>query len=257
MASDQNHAEEKVVFSPEQQVRLDEIVKEAQGRAAKELRVEAERSAAKVAELQEAMDKLLADAAKNAKKSGDAPDEVEDLKSKIAEMKEASRGALAEVEKYRKQIADKDKAIEDSRRESDEIRKRIAITKAAETANFISPEDVYDLTSKHVKWNPESGKFVVVTESGTERLNASYEPMSLDEFYVDYASKKPFLVRGDAVSGVGSSESQRSALSVDGKHRVQDIFGKDSDSAKANALARSNKKEYLRLKGIAQESGLI
>jgi hypothetical protein len=79
----------------------------------------------------------------------------------------------------------------------------------------------------------------------------------LEEFYTDYAAKKPYLVRGDARSGTGSSETKTSQLSNNGKYEVSQIFGKTSIPALANKLAKENITEYRRMKEIAKSNGLI
>lgn len=263
MASDQNHAEEnntnKVSFTPEQQEKIDQIVNEAMGRAGKEARQEAANATAKIKELETTIAGLntkLEIKPQPKAKEGDN-EQLTALQSQIDEMKDASKTALGEVERYRKLVADREKEIENGRRELINERKYAAINKAAEPNKFINLDAVHKLTAESVKWDDDRKTFVVMNEKGGAKLNSSYEPMTLEEFYVDYAAKNPWLVRADATSGAGSFESQKSSLSLDGKYRLEDIFGPKSDSGKANALAKSNKAEYLRLKNMARESGLI
>lgn len=255
-ATDNN--DQKVTFTPEQQARIDEIVREAMGRAGKEARQTAEHMQTQMTDLktqlsaaQEALSKAKTPAQKAA-----AGEDIDALKGEISEMKRIHEQRNREYEGLRQQLTTKDQEIAKSRDEAVNIRKQVAMRDAAGKGNFVDVGIVTQLTDKNIKYDSESGKFVVLTDDGTPRMNAAYQPMGLDEFFVEYAAKNPFLVRGDMRSGVGSTEQQRSGLSNNGKYTVEQLFGKNSNAMLANKLKKENPAEYARLKVVARESGL-
>jgi hypothetical protein len=96
---------------------------------------------------------------------------------------------------------------DEARNEAASIRKQVAIQNAASKQQFFDLSDVMSLTANKVVYNDDYKQFVVLGEDGKPRENAKLEPMSLDEFYADFAAKRPYLVKTDAVSGAGSSEN--------------------------------------------------
>lgn len=248
----------KVTFDERQQARVDELIREAQGRASRELREQLtqtnDRMKQMEAELVEA--KKQASNGRTAADRQEGADDVERLRAEINEMKTVRKNFETEVERFKQQLGAKDKEVSEARTALLNERRNTAITNAASKLNFVNVGVVAKLTQDQVQWDENRNRFIVLNDQGTERMNAAYEPMSLDEFYAEYASKNPYLVRGDVKSGSGSSES-RSALSRDGKYAVEQIFGPKSDSRLANRLAMENYPEYARLKAVAKENGLL
>jgi hypothetical protein len=258
---DQNNDKQnqKVTFTTEQQARIDELIREAMGRAGRETRTELESTRTQLQTLQAELN-TAKDALKTAKTStqkADAAGDIAALHSQIAEMKSAGLSTQQEVERLRKVAADKDKEIETAKQSALNVRKNVAMREAADRCKFVDTSDVVEMTDKFVRWEPTRNAFVVINESGQERFNAAYEPMTLEEFYVEYAAKKPHMVRGDARGGTGSAESQKSSLSGDGIPTLEQLFGPKANAAKANKLAMENIKEYRRLKELARSAGLI
>lgn len=250
---------EKITFTKEQQDKIDEIIRDRMGAAGREAREAAEtaRAEAKASQAKlEAAENQLKDL-KATGKSKANKDDVEELQSTIAEMKAAREREAAELDRLRQVTLAKDREIESARSDGQNIRKQIAMRDAAGKLNFFEVEVVTENTDKFVKWDAARSRFIVVNESGTERLNSAYEPLSLDEFYAEYASKRPYMVRGGTKSGTGSSESQRIDVSANGKHTVEQIFGSKSIGALANRLKKENPAEYARLKAVAREANLI
>lgn len=245
---------EKVVFDERQQARVDELIKEAMGRAGKEARREAERIKSEMeTRLSEMQAKL--EAKPKSQQSKSDSDDVEALRAQIEEMKTASATTRDELERYRKLMADKEAEVERTRKDAINIQKRAAMTAAAQKFDFLDLSDVLSLTDSNVRWDETRNTFTVVNEQGTERMNAAYEPMTLEEFYQEYSKKKPHLVKGNFKGGAGSKPADGTNPQVGFK--LEDLFGPKSDSRLANELAMKDKEEYKRLKKIAQKQRLI
>lgn len=261
MATDANgneiQANEKITFTPEQQSRVDAIVKESMGRAASDVRSNLEKVTAEKTQLE--ADLAVAKAAvKSATTSGDkkeAKENAEALQNQLAEMKTVHTNILSDLERNKKLLKDKEEEVIKAKAETVNVRKQQAITSAAAKAGFVDLNIVAKLTDDQIKFDESRGKFVVLNEQGTERLNNAYETMSLEEFYKEYAVNNPFLVKSDVKGGSGSSQNQKTNYS--GKYEVAQIFGKASNAALANKLAMENPQEYKRLRAAAVENGVI
>lgn len=249
----------KVTFTPEQQSKVNELIQDAMGRAGKTAREEA---ATFKTELQKVQTDLAAAQAalSNADTKGDkeaAKGDIAALRSTIDEMKRAQQTHVDETKRLQGLVTSKEEEVKTARSEAINIRKEIAITNAASKVNFVNNEVVTKLTKDSISWDGEKNRFFVVGVDGTPRLNASFDPMSLEEFYTEFAAQNPYLVRGDVKGGVGSKESNRSDVSNNGKYEVKQIFGKDSISRLASQLMKDNPAEYRRLRTIAVASGLL
>jgi len=249
--------EEPVTFDERQQAKINALIQQKQGEAAREVR--AELATAKAAEAALAAELATAKAAlakATPAGKGKAAEDVAELQAQVNEMKLASQSTLQELETTKRLAMDKAKEVADAKNETLKVRKEVAMHKAVGKLSFVDPAMVAKLTDDSIKWDEQKGRFVVISESGTEKLNASMEPMSLEEFYKGFATENPYLVKADARGGAGSSQSQV-GLSSNGKYEVTQIFGKTSNADLANKLARENKQEYMRLRTVAKENGLI
>lgn len=253
-------SQEKVTFTPEQQERVNELIRDAMGRAGRDARQEAEQVKARLQEIEGQFTTLRTEyeAIKTAKpaKTKEGEDEVAVLRAQIDEIKTAGASREQELNTLREQLKAREKAASEARNEAVQVRKSVAIRDAANKVGFFDLEEVAQLTDKYIRFDEATGRFKVINDDGVDRHNAAFEPMSLEEFYQEYASKKPHLVRTDLRGGVGSTESQR-AISSDGKYAIEQLFGPKADAAKANKLALENKQEYRRLKELARKAGLI
>jgi len=245
----------KVTFSPEQQAKVQEIVDQAVGRAGAPFKQQANDLAAEKVQLQSEITDLQTKLAKVNAKGGKGGDEAEALRNEIAEMKRAQSTNTDETSRLKQQVEAERKSAETARNEASDVRKSVAIQRAVNAANFVNNDIVEQLTKDSVKL--ENGKFVVVNEAGQPRMNAAFEPMTLNEFYAEFAAKNPYLVRSDVKAGQGSTQSSRYDVSRDGKLEVKQVFGKDSSAKLAMELKKSNPAEYARLKQIAISGGLI
>lgn len=245
---------QKVTFTDEQQAKVEQIVDRAVGRVASNLRTELSAKDQKIADLEAELTK-----AKESKSSTTPKGErkIEDLEATIEEMKRASQARADEAERYKSESQKSARDAESARKEAQDIRKSQVIHTAASKHNFVDLDAVAKLTQEHIQFDSEAGRFVVLNEYGKTRLNAAMEPMSIEEYYNDFASKNKYLVRGDFSGGTGSSESMRSSLSKTGQYEVTDIFGPKSNARLANELALKDYPEYKRLRLIAVQAGLV
>jgi hypothetical protein len=213
----------KVTFSPEQQAKIDELIRSAMGRAGNEAKARAASLEAEVTTLQTQLATLKGD------KSG--------LESSLTLKEQEAKAA---------------------RNETIAVRKQNTIQAAATEHNFFNPQQVAQLTDKDVQWDAAKGKFIVVGEDGTERLGIDGNPLSVDAYYKEFASKNPHMVRGSVLPGIGSREAQQPPHRTLGeREKLAKPFGKLSDSRAANTLAINNPQEYKRLKREARSHGLI
>ena len=191
----------KVTFSPEQQVKVDELIRESMGRAGSEAKATASR-------LQAETEVLRAEVARlNGDKSG--------LETNLTAKDKESRVARTEL------IAEK---------------KRNVIQAAATEHNFFNPQIVSKLTEEKIKWDEGKQSFIVLGDDGSERLGPDGNSLSVSAFLKEFGQQNNFLLRGDVKTGVGSSESIR-YVTVNQRTRLTELFGKGSSAQKANALA--------------------
>jgi len=249
----------KVTFTPEQQEKINDLIKNAMGRAGSEHK---ERATALQAELESTKAELVSaqetlKTATTAKDKAGAKADVEALQAQIEEMKRAGDSLRQEADRHKSQLQQKEQEVVTAKKEAQEVRKLVAIQNAASKLNFVNADVVVKLTKDAIKYHEQDGRFIVLNEQGQERLNASYEPMSLEEFYTEFATNNAYLVRGDVKPGVGSTEGGRFGVAGEGKFELKQIFGKDSDAKLANKLKKENPKEYARLKEQARASGLL
>jgi ElaB/YqjD/DUF883 family membrane-anchored ribosome-binding protein len=214
----------KVTFSPEQQVKLDEILREAQGRAGNDARATAARLESELAK----------------------------VRSELQAAKDAAATASGDVVKA------KDAEIEKAKAETVAVRKENAIRQAAETYGFFNSAQVLKLTEQDIKWDGEKNRFVVLGENGSPRLGLDGStPLSLDEFYADFSRKNTHLVKGEVKPGIGSKENQITRPAPTEREKISRLFGKGSDAVACNRLALSDPAEFKRQRYLAKSYGLV
>lgn len=250
---------QKVTFTPEQQAKVNQIIDESVGRAARTAREEA---ATFKTELLKVQTDLAAaqEALKNAGTKGDKDDakgDVASLKSTIDEMKRAQQSHVEETKRLQGLVQSKEEEAKTARTEFINVRKEVAISSAISKIGFVNNDVVSKLTKDELTWDSDKNRFTVLGPDGTPRLNSAFDPMSLEEFYTEFAVKNPYLVRGDVKGGSGSSERSRNDVTNNGKFEVKQIFGRESDGILANKLKKENPAEYARLKVIALQNQLI
>lgn len=242
----------KVSFDEAQQIRVNELIKEAQGRAAKELREEAATAKREATELKARLEALEAEKATQGDKSKKELDA--ELRAEMDRVKQVHKDEIASA---RKLAEAKEREAQQAAEALTSMKKQIAIQAAASKINFVDVSMVTTLTKDQVKFDPEVGRFIVLNDNGSIRMNASFEPVTLEEFYSDFAASRPYLVRGDMKSGTGSGESSTGSKRYGNNYTAEEIFGPKSNSKEANDLAMKYPKEYQRLKAEAREKGLV
>lgn len=251
--STENIPSQAVTFDEAQQARVNELIREKQGEAAKTIRAELATTQASMAQLQ--ADLTAAKEALAAAKPEEKVTNKEEVETLRAQLAQARVTTEAEIQRLKDQANERGREALAAKTETVTYRKQNAIKDAAAKVGFVDVGAVGKLTSENIKFDEAKGKFIVVDDGGSERLNAAFEPMTLEEYYSEYGAKNPYMVRSDARSGTGSTESR--GTTSDGKFDVAQIFGQKSIAALANNLAKTNMKEYQRLKVIAKQSGLI
>jgi len=213
---------EKVIFDEIQQKKVDELIRESMGRAGNEARATAARLESELAK----------------------------IRIELQAAKDAAAAASGDVVKA------KDVEIEKAKAETVAVRKQNAITEAGAKYNFYNPGQLAKLTSDEIKW--DGTKFIVLSPDGSPRLGLDGStPLSVDEFFREFATKNPHLVKGDVRTGIGSSESQTWKPAATEKETISRLFGKGSDGVACNRLALSDPAEFKRQRYLAKSYGLI
>lgn len=237
----------RVTFTPEQQARVDEIIRDAMGRAGREARTHAEQATQRLKALEAELTatKQRLESTQTPTGKSDAKGDADALKAQIDEMKAASQTAKAELEASEHEI-------QSLRAEALNTKRDAALHAALSKHAFFNAEMVAEVLRDDVQ--VEDGRVIVKGKNGP-RLNHRLEPMTLDELCAEFAAKNPYMVRGELRGGIGSSEAQKSALG-DGP-KLEELFGRNSNAELANRLAQKNIAEYRRLKAQAQAKGLL
>lgn len=251
--------DKKVTFDADQQAKIQQIVDGAVARVARdkdtqitELTSTLNNIKTELASAKEALDK-----AKTPNQKKEAKEEIEGLQAQLAEVKNVVQQAKDDAERLKREALERTDDAKRARQEVIDYRKQVAISNAATKIGFFDPEDVATGTiSQNINWDSAKNSFVV-SENGRERLNSAMEPMSIEEYLTEVASKKPYLVRSNQKGGFGSSESSRVDVTTNGRYQLTDIFGPKSDSKKASELMKRDPAEYKRMRVMAKGQGLI
>jgi hypothetical protein len=213
----------KIEFSPEMQVKIDSLIREAMGRAGREAREQA-------AKLQEEKDAAIAAA--------------EVLKSELATL----RGDKSGLEKESKTV----------KQELAKVKKQNAIQDAASKHGFVDVGQVSKLVGDEIVYDSTKNQFHVVDEHGTVRTGLDGStPLTLDSFFQDFANRNGHLVRGTVKPGVGSSTDARPYSPQTDAQKLKAIFGKGSSSKAANDMAMQNPQLYKQMRREARALGII
>jgi hypothetical protein len=221
----------KVVFDDKQQKKINDIIDarmgKAKGKHAEELTAAQEKIAELTAQLEEAA------------KAAD-PNDPEG-KKKYKELIDAEKAKTTKADEKAKLNETKAKAAE--ARELN-LRKETAMSRAMQkAAKFVDTADVMDLTNKYVTWNDELERFVVLGPDKKIRQNSSLDPMTLEEYFTDFAQKRPYLVNGDVKAGAGSEEAG-------GNVNVGTVHTKADLARSTPALTRKAKSDFIDKMGL-------
>jgi len=173
------------------QSRLNAILKDAQARAAKELRQ-------RVTELEteNANHKAIA--------AGSAPDadEVSRLKAEISAQKLENDSIKAASQRQARDTF---------------------ITAQATKNQFIDTDVVVRLTAQNIR--ADGNGFTVLDDSGQPRTTATGEPLTPEAFYAEYATQRPYLVRGQVKSGCGGTSSGGAPVALTDRYTPEQLWG--------------------------------
>jgi hypothetical protein len=217
-----NTTEPEVEFSPAQQIKLDSILKKAMGRAGADARAEAERLRVENERLKQV-----------AAGQGSA-DELERVRGELASSK-LEQAAILEA--------------------SVKSQRDLVIAQESSRHGFIDVDALQRLTRQNLRHNATSRSFEIIADDGTPVLNAAQEPISVSDYFADYASKKPWLVRGQVKSGGGGTSS--SGTPAPTTLPLSHYFGPGSSASACNALSINRPSEYRRLRQEAVKIGLV
>lgn len=171
----------------------------------------------KIADLEEKLTAATKSKEKVKKKpAGDGEEEDENVEEIFREKYKgilATEDAKLKAEAAKRQAAEKDAA--DARADALKTRKQVAMARAMQkSANFYDIGDVEALTDRMITFDEDLKRFVVLDHEGKPMENSKLDPMTLEEFYADFAAKRPYLVNGDMIGGAGSSESTKGKSSL-------------------------------------------
>lgn len=256
----EQNIEKRVEFDERQQKKVNDLIQEAMGRAGKEARTEATEVKAQLTLLRTELDQAKTDLA-NAKtihQKGEASADIVALEARLNEMQTAHKTVQTELENTRNAAKQKDVEIKRANDAAINIRKEITLTQAASKINPFEVDEVVRSSKDSIAWDADKSKFVVVDPiSQQPRLNSAFEPMTIDEYFAEFAAKKPYMVRSGLRSGTGSSETNNGSGSMNGKYTIEQIFGKGSNSKLAGKLSVEDPKEYARLRALAKQAGRV
>jgi hypothetical protein len=178
-----------------------------------------------------------------------------DARATAARLEAEAEALRAEVARLNGDKSGLEREAKSARDEAVAFRKQTAITEAGVKFNFYDPAQLAKLTSDEVGWDGK--RFVITGEDGTPRVGLDGTPLSVDEFFREFATKNPHLVKGDVKPGVGSRENQIPHPTIGEKEKLAKLFGRGSDGKAANDLALSDPNEYKRQRHVARRLGLI
>lgn len=174
-------------------------------------------------------------------------------RARVASELEAKTTPQGDDSQLRLKLAETE-AERDSLRSSQQEAKILEQLRSAVGEEFVDRELIVKLLREKAKM--VDGRVVMLADDGSPAFNASFEVMSPQEAAVALAASKPFLVRSTLRHGVGSTPASVSGL-ASAAPRLEELFGKHSDSRRANEFALAQPQEYRRLRLQARERGLI
>lgn len=199
----ESQAKKPVSFTAEQQEVINNLInakyREAYEKAESKYK-EAQEKAPKAEPKQEA-------APKTKDKPKDVDQELKSLQDKLAE----AQKVIELNDLQQKMLQEKQKELlgnlEKEKQERMLERKRNTLLSAANKAGFIDPTIVQRLVEDSFSYDENSRAWKIHNESGQERWNKNLQPMSIEEFFEEYAEKHPYLVKGSNTGGTGASEA--------------------------------------------------
>jgi len=160
------------------------------------------------------------------------------MKAFLDQEKAVTKGVQSLLDAER---ADKAKVIAENKA----ILKNQAITEAASTlpngVEFYELKTVKKLVEDDIEFDADSNQWVV-KENGNIKLNSGMTPMTLTEYFSQFAAARPYLVKGAVKNGTGAAESGRAGS-------FQNNLG--TIKTKADVKTTKEKVEYITKFGYA------
>lgn len=243
-----------ITFDERQQIRVNALLKTEKEKAA---RAAAASYESDKADYIRQIDELKKKAQPHSPAAKGGEDDPEVLKGRLEEYKSLVEAEKNNVKRFQLEAKQKSDEALTAREEARSVQKRIAMTNAATKANFFDVEDIVELQEKKIKWDADTNSFFVIGEHGQPRLNSAMEPMSLDEFFSELATKKKNWVKGNITPGLGSTPSQGFNIDSLGTVKPESVFGPKSNAKLATELKRQDPIKYAQLRKIAVAQGLL
>lgn len=218
----QEPKKEKVTFTPEQQLKLNELIDRGYAKGATRAKEEVTAEFARLLAAQETQIAELAKRLEAVMPAGKPADRAADKLEKPIEKPEPAsheepvqlvaqvktlRTTLASVEKEKADLLAKVQSFDALERD---MKLRAAFDAATPDIAFIDPSEEFHLLRDRIGVDEQGEFFIKNEKTGRPLLNAHAEPMSLGEFLTDYAQRKPHKVRApDQMGGTGSGETRR------------------------------------------------
>lgn len=218
-------------FSDKQQKKLNDVIDarlgKVKGKHAEELSAKEQEIADLKAQLEEATKAIDKDDPEGKKRYKDL---IDGEKSKTTKAEERAK-------------ANEAKAKSAEAKELN-LRKEVAMSRAMQkAAKFVDTADVMALTQNNIVWNDELDRFVVLGPDKKIKQNSSLDPATLEEYFIEFAQKRPYLVNGDIVAGSGSHEAG-------GNVNLGTVHTKADLTRATPALTRKAKSDYIDKMGI-------
>lgn len=193
----------KVEFTPEQQEHINTLFNQRFGK----IQSKHEQEMKAMSEAIETLKTKVPDPAPvvPAAKSATEEENARQMKAFLDQEKAVTKGVQSLLDAER---ADKAKVIAENKK----ILKDQAINEAAGTlpngVEFYELKTVKKLVEDDIEFDGDTNQWVV-KENGNVKLNSGMTPMTLTEYFSQFAAARPYLVKGAVKSGSGSAESGR------------------------------------------------
>lgn len=180
---------------------------------------------------------------------------AEELLAEMEELRKAHKRVLDEKDEIQRKSLSAKEQEQQTLSKMIELRKEHRMQQAIAKFPFVDPNEVLELTKKNFRYDKDKDTFYIVSDSGAPMTNATLDPMTDEEFYTQYGQAKKHHVRSDIVGGFGSTESKSSGIPKG--YALEDLFGKNSDWRKTQALLKSDPAKYDAMRKEAKEKGII
>lgn len=203
----------KVEFTTEQQEHINTIFNTRFAKISEQKEQEKKALEDKIAALETAVAAKAKETAKEGSAAADATKDEEARKQTLDLLNAEKQQTKAAKDAFETERAARVRAEE----QNAHILKNQAIRDAAshmDTIEFYDLGLVTELVKELVVFDKDSNRFVV-KENGVVKQNSSLEPMTLTEYFQAFAVQRPYLVKGVAKGGSGSSDSDRHSSQFD------------------------------------------